>query len=186
MSARKVPDLVPVSEAAAMLGCSVRTLQRHRSAGKLEFIRRGRCKFCIREEVELLIASDRTEWLAAQLLAPESDHLTTNEWFALWADLQERLARITGHPVDCGPLLREVERRFGLRRMGTVKARDLAEAIDGLDALDASLRAKFIGLLALAGLPPDLGVLDARRRIVAAYTGRPVAVASRRSAADVA
>jgi excisionase family DNA binding protein len=170
MSARKIPHLVPVSEAAAMLGCSVRTLQRHRSAGKLEFIRRGRCKFCIREEVELLVASDRTEWLAAQLLAPASDHLTANEWFALWADLQDRLARITGVPLDCVPLLREVAPRFGHRRMGTVKARDLAEAID---ALDPSLRAKFIGLLALAGLPPDLGVLDARRQIVAAYTGRP-------------
>jgi excisionase family DNA binding protein len=170
MSARKVPDLVPVSEAAAMLGCSVRTLQRHRSAGKLEFIRRGRCKFCIREEVELLVASDRTEWLAAQLLAPASDHLTANEWFALWADLQDRLARITGVPLDCAPLLREVQPRFGPRRMGTVKARDLAEAID---ALDPSLRAEFIGLLAIAGLPPDLGVLDARRRIACAYTGRP-------------
>ena len=92
------------------------------------------------------------------------------EWFALWADLQDRLARITGVPLDCAPLLREVQPRFGPRRMGTVKARDLAEAID---ALDPSLRAKFIGLLAIAGLPPDLGVLDARRRIACAYTGRP-------------
>jgi hypothetical protein len=92
------------------------------------------------------------------------------EWFALWADLQDRLARITGVPLDCAPLLREVQPRFGPRRMGTVKARDLAEAID---ALDPSLPAEFIGLLALAGLPPDLGVLDARRRIGCAYTGRP-------------
>jgi len=63
----------------------------------------------------------------------------------------------------------EAERRFGLRRMRTVKSRDLAEAIE---SLDVSMRTKCIGMLALADLPPDLGVLDARRRIACAYTGR--------------
>jgi hypothetical protein len=179
--ARQKPVLVSVHDSAEMLGCTLRTLQRYRRAGRIAFVRKGQHRYCIREEIELLCASDRTEWLAIQLLAPESDGLTANDWFARWADLQDRLARADGTYVESKPLLREVERSFGGRRMDSVTVGELRGAIA---VLDASTRVTFIGLLALAGLPDSFGLLEARRRIAVAFSGRPFGLMNTRSPAN--
>lgn len=169
--ARQKPVLISVHDSAAMLGCTLRTLQRYRRAGRIAFIRKGAHRYCIREEIELLAAGDRTEWLAIQLLSPESDELTAHDWFARWADLQDRLARAAGTSIDPRPLLRAVEQRIGRRRMDSVTVGDLHGAIA---SLDPSTQQAFIGMLALAGLPASIGLLEARRRIAVAFSGRPI------------
>jgi len=174
MTERATPELISVHDAASLLGCSLRTLQRHRNEGRIEFIRRGREKFCVREEVELLAGGDRTEVIAARLLAPECDAMLANEWFRRWAEFWARSARPSRIRIDCAPLLAEIERRFGLARMRDVTVGDLLGVLEAIEASGALFCEPLLDLSAMQLVPRDLAMLDGRRQLFHALSGRRI------------
>jgi excisionase family DNA binding protein len=59
------PDLKTFAEAAVVLGCSVRTLQRLRASGQIGFTRRG--------SIVYFTPSDLSDYIESQHVAPTAD-----------------------------------------------------------------------------------------------------------------
>lgn len=177
MLARPKSTFLTLKETASLLGCSPRTLQRYQKQGRIRFVQRGRMKFCLQEDVDRLLGSDRIEVLSARLDAPDSPSHTARRWFAGWIEFRRELDRTDGVEIDYERLLGEVMQQLGTRKMSELTVGLLRGLLESLRNGAGGMYSPAVSwqlLLGtptpvdfdlLAAMPPGMPLIEARRSL---------------------
>lgn len=182
MLARPKSVFLSLKETAAIVGCSLRTLQRYQRQGRLRFVQRGRLKYCLQEDVDRLLAGGRNDAMSIRLDGVDAPSWTARKWFATWVEFRREIDRDDGVALRHDEILAAVDQTFGVAKMAEVAVADLERLLHvtatrlGSGRLPHSWQVALgsrtpVDLDLIAIMPAAMLLVDARRLLRRALQG---------------